>query len=148
MPSQAPMDRLDVVRSSKRSCDGRRGFRVSMSSESSICDLYLMQAHSYCLMACVHPARSVSRDSAAVGRSRAHFYVGRWRSWLSHLSNTQKVLSSSLGRLIFLSFSAYSPTNAVLRFQFLLSRGRKWVALVHLQGLHWSYTQACRYTVR
>ena len=26
--------------------------------------------------------------------------VGRWRSWLSHLSNTQKVLSSSLGRLI------------------------------------------------
>ena len=29
---------------------------------------------------------------------------GRWRSWLSHLSNTtvaQKVLSSSLGRLIF-----------------------------------------------
>ena len=27
---------------------------------------------------------------------------GRWRSWLSHLSNTQKVLSSSLGRLILL----------------------------------------------
>ena len=27
---------------------------------------------------------------------------GRWRSWLSHLSNTQKVLSSNLGRLIFL----------------------------------------------
>ncbi len=26
--------------------------------------------------------------------------MGRWRSWLSHLSNTQKVLSSSLGRLI------------------------------------------------
>ncbi len=25
---------------------------------------------------------------------------GRWRSWLSHLSNTQKVLSSNLGRLI------------------------------------------------
>ena len=24
----------------------------------------------------------------------------RWRSWLSHLSNTQKVLSSSLGRII------------------------------------------------
>lgn len=28
---------------------------------------------------------------------------GRWRSWLSHLSNTQKVLSSNLGRLIFLT---------------------------------------------
>ena len=27
--------------------------------------------------------------------------TGRWRSWLSHLSNTQKVLSSNLGRLIF-----------------------------------------------
>jgi hypothetical protein len=26
----------------------------------------------------------------------------RWRSWLSHLSNTQKVLSSSLGRIILL----------------------------------------------
>ncbi|KAI5894798.1 uncharacterized protein SCHCODRAFT_02617817 [Schizophyllum commune H4-8] len=26
--------------------------------------------------------------------------TGRWRSWLSHLSNTQKVLSSILGRLI------------------------------------------------
>ncbi len=26
---------------------------------------------------------------------------GRWRSWLSHLSNTQKVLSSNLGRLIY-----------------------------------------------
>ncbi len=25
---------------------------------------------------------------------------GRWRSWLSHLSNTQKVLSSNLGRLM------------------------------------------------
>ena len=29
--------------------------------------------------------------------------TGRWRSWLSHLSNTQKVLSSSLGRLTFSS---------------------------------------------
>ena len=28
----------------------------------------------------------------------------RWRSWLSHLSNTQKVLSSSLGRIILASF--------------------------------------------
>ena len=28
----------------------------------------------------------------------------RWRSWLSHLSNTQKVLSSSLGRIIFLTY--------------------------------------------
>ena len=27
--------------------------------------------------------------------------MGRWRSWLSHLSNTQKVLSSNLGRLTF-----------------------------------------------
>ena len=27
--------------------------------------------------------------------------MGRWRSWLSHLSNTQKVLSSILGRLTF-----------------------------------------------
>ena len=27
--------------------------------------------------------------------------MGRWRSWLSHLSNTQKVLSSNLGRLNF-----------------------------------------------
>ena len=27
-------------------------------------------------------------------------YMGRWRSWLSHLSNTQKVLSSNLGRLM------------------------------------------------
>ena len=26
--------------------------------------------------------------------------MGRWRSWLSHLSNTQKVLSSILGQLI------------------------------------------------
>ena len=30
---------------------------------------------------------------------------GRWRSWLSHLSNTQKVLSSILGRLMFLNGS-------------------------------------------
>ena len=30
--------------------------------------------------------------------------VGRWRSWLSHLSNTQKVLSSILGRLIYFYF--------------------------------------------
>ena len=27
-------------------------------------------------------------------------FMGRWRSWLSHLSNTQKVLSSNLGRLM------------------------------------------------
>ena len=32
----------------------------------------------------------------------------RWRSWLSHLSNTQKVLSSSLGRLTF-SFILFLP---------------------------------------
>jgi len=35
---------------------------------------------------------------------------GRWRSWLSHLSNkcTQKVLSSSLGRLILVPYSCVS----------------------------------------
>ena len=31
---------------------------------------------------------------------RTKYVWGRWRSWLSHLSNTQKVLSSNLGRLI------------------------------------------------
>ena len=48
---------------------------------------------------------------------------GRWRSWLSHLSNkcTQKVLSSSLSRLIFSSsndrciYSSYLQL-ALLRF--------------------------------
>ena len=33
------------------------------------------------------------------------FNKGRWRSWLSHLSNTQKVLSSNLGRLIVLRYT-------------------------------------------
>ncbi len=33
--------------------------------------------------------------------------MGRWRSWLSHLSNTQKVLSSNLGRLIAWSLTAF-----------------------------------------
>jgi hypothetical protein len=49
--------------------------------------------------------------------------VGRWRSWLSHLSNkrTQKVLSSSLGRLIsfFLSTTMYLyelPTTGAVMF--------------------------------
>ena len=43
---------------------------------------------------------------------------GRWRSWLSHLSNTQKVLSSNLGRLIrilhtsFLSPSCLIPPDS------------------------------------
>ena len=37
--------------------------------------------------------------------------AGRWRSWLSHLSNTQKVLSSSLGRLIFYVYSWSSCRN-------------------------------------
>ena len=33
--------------------------------------------------------------------------MGRWRSWLSHLSNTQKVLSSNLGRLNIFAPSAF-----------------------------------------
>jgi hypothetical protein len=51
----------------------------------------------------------------------------RWRSWLSHLSNTQKVLSSSLGRIISLLIfvqrsSAYYPrcTESVCSFIFAI----------------------------
>ncbi|TFK21714.1 hypothetical protein FA15DRAFT_623593 [Coprinopsis marcescibilis] len=43
----------------------------------------------------VRGRRGTTRDGSA---------AGRWRSWLSHLSNTQKVTSSILVRLILLSF--------------------------------------------
>ena len=39
------------------------------------------------------------------------YFVGRWRSWLSHLSNTQKVLSSSLGRLIMWTIIIFLHSN-------------------------------------
>ena len=48
----------------------------------------------------------VTVTEAAARTRKMHFFgfKGRWRSWLSHLSNTQKVLSSNLGRLIFSEF--------------------------------------------
>ncbi|KAK0442289.1 uncharacterized protein EV420DRAFT_1080408 [Desarmillaria tabescens] len=43
--------------------------------------------------------------------------LGRWRSWLSHLSNTQKVLSSSLGQLTFYPHYQDSATNDKNQFK-------------------------------
>ena len=53
-----------------------------------------------------HEAPSLTCDVTQMYRK------GRWRSWLSHLSNTQKVLSSILGRLTF----CLRSRGAFLRF--------------------------------
>ena len=47
----------------------------------------------------------------------------RWRSWLSHLSNTQKVLSSSLGRINFAApvvIFAISKQGLIIKLDALL----------------------------
>ena len=51
--------------------------------------------------------------------------MGRWRSWLSHLSNTQKVLSSNLGRLIFEPLPAFLFIYHLFKIAQLLSEVKK-----------------------
>ena len=47
------------------------------------------------------PGRVVQDTFVGCNNINGRHSMGRWRSWLSHLSNTQKVLSSNLGRLMF-----------------------------------------------
>ena len=71
-----------------------------------------------------------SCSNSSINVSAESLCKGRWRSWLSHLSYTQKVLSSSLGRLIFSTLDR--P---------LLAWGVLWQAQIRVTSsflFHWS----------